>query len=113
MQVFREIEIAELLELLETENSDVQLIDIRSDSDLYKGTIPGSEHVPMHLLPLKINELKKDKITVLYCHVGILSAKACSYLAANGFDYVHNLRGGVQAWAKSGLQLFMPAMVAV
>ncbi|MDH5572599.1 MAG: rhodanese-like domain-containing protein [Gammaproteobacteria bacterium] len=113
MQVFREIEIAELLELLEKESNNVQLFDVRSDGELYEGLIPGSAHLPMHSLPLKINELNKDKITILYCHVGVLSARACAYMTANGFDYVHNLRGGIQAWAKSGLQLFMPAKVAV
>ena len=104
MQVFREIEVADLVELLEQDNS-IRLIDIRSEKEINSGLIPGAEHLPMHMLPLKMNELEKDRTTILYCHIGARSARACAYLLENGFDQVHNLRGGMVAWAKSGLQV--------
>jgi rhodanese-related sulfurtransferase len=104
MQVFREIEVADLVDLLEQDNS-IKLIDIRSEKEINTGFIPGAEHMPMHMLPIKMNELEKDRKTILYCHVGARSAKACAYLHENGFEQVHNLRGGMIAWAKSGLQM--------
>ncbi|MCW9024316.1 MAG: rhodanese-like domain-containing protein [Gammaproteobacteria bacterium] len=104
MQVFREIEVADLVDLLERDNS-IKLIDIRSVKEINTGFIPGAEHMPMHMLPIKMNELEKDRKTILYCHIGARSAKACAYLMENGFEQVHNLRGGMIAWAKSGLQM--------
>ena len=104
MQVFREIEVAELVDLLEQDNR-IRLLDIRSKNERGEGSIPGAVHLPVHLLPLKMNELEKDRTTVLYCHLGSTSARACAYLLQNGFEQVHNLRGGMVAWANSGLQL--------
>jgi rhodanese-related sulfurtransferase len=67
--------------------------------------LPDAEHLPMHLIPLRINELPKDKDVILYCHSGARSYHACAYLAQQGYDNVINLRGGILGWARSGYQL--------
>ncbi len=36
---------------------------------------------------------------MLVCHHGSRSQHAAQWLARNGFAHVHNLRGGVEAWA--------------
>lgn len=87
------------------ENDDFMLLDIRSAGELAQGVLPEAEHLPMHLIPLRISELPKDKDVILYCHSGARSYHACSYLAQQGYDNVINLRGGILGWARSGYQL--------
>lgn len=105
LQVFKEIEVAELHSLLEADRDHVHLIDIRNPAELARGKIPGAVNLPMHQLPLNFHKIEKDQLVVLYCRVGARSAQACAYLSANGFDNVHNLRGGIQAWQMSGLKV--------
>ncbi len=87
------------------EGGDFILLDIRSAGELAQGMLPDAEHLPMHLIPLRIDELPKDKDVVLYCHSGARSYHACAYLAQQGYDNVINLRGGILGWARSGYQL--------
>lgn len=92
-----------------TASNQVRLIDIRNATELASGVLPKSEHLPMHLIPLKLNELSPDQEIVLYCHSGARSYNACMYLMQNGFDNVRNLNGGILGWAKNGYEIVAPA----
>jgi rhodanese-related sulfurtransferase len=87
----------------------IELIDIRSEAEVVHGMLPDSEHLPMHLIPLKIQDLPKDKEVVLYCRSGARSYHACAYLAQQGVSNCLNLRGGIIAWARNGYQIVTPA----
>jgi rhodanese-related sulfurtransferase len=87
------------------EGDDFVLLDIRSDGELAQGMLPNAQHLAMHLIPLRINELPKDKDVILYCHSGARSYHASAYLAQQGYENVINLRGGILGWARSGYQL--------
>lgn len=87
------------------EGDDFLLLDIRSAGEIAQGVLPDAEHLPMHLIPLKISDLPKDKAIILYCHSGARSYHACAYLAQQGFQNAVNLRGGILGWARSGFQL--------
>ncbi|MEW8071532.1 MAG: rhodanese-like domain-containing protein [Candidatus Thiodiazotropha sp.] len=87
------------------EGDEFLLLDIRSAGEIAQGVLPDAEHLPMHLIPLKISELPKDKAIILYCHSGARSYHACAYLAQQGFQNAINLRGGILGWARSGFQL--------
>lgn len=100
-----EIEVADLQQQLEIADENVQLIDVRHDAEIIQGMIPGADRLPLHLLPQNLHQVARDKMVVLYCQFGVLSAQACSYLAGNGFDNVYNLRGGILAWTGSGLKV--------
>lgn len=83
-------------------NNDLLLVDIRSPEEVAQGAIPHAVHIPMHLLPLRIAELPRDRDLVLYCRSGARSYHACQYLAHQGLDNAINLRGGIIAWARHG-----------
>ena len=100
-----EIEVAELQQQLATSSENVQLIDIRHHAEIVRGMIPGADRLPLPLLPQNLHRVARDKVVVLYCQIGLLSAKACAYLAENGFENVYNLRGAIQAWTNSGLKV--------
>ncbi|QVL50352.1 MAG: rhd_2599 family sulfurtransferase [Thiocapsa sp.] len=81
---------------------DVLLVDIRTPAEIAQGAIPGAMQVPMHLIPIRISELPKDRDVVLYCRSGARSYQACAYMLQQGYDRVLNLRGGIIAWARHG-----------
>ncbi|HEA26526.1 MAG TPA: rhodanese-like domain-containing protein [Ectothiorhodospiraceae bacterium] len=83
-------------------NDDVVLVDVRSHAEVAQGAIPGASHLPLHLLPLQLNQLPRDKKVVFYCRTGARSAQACLYAANQGSENVINLRGGIVAWLREG-----------
>jgi rhodanese-related sulfurtransferase len=102
--VVREIDSTDLQSRV-ANGDNLVLLDIRSVGELAQGMLPEAEHLPMHLIPVRIDEIPKDKDVVLYCHSGARSYHACVYLAQQGFDNTINLRGGILGWARSGFQL--------
>ena len=84
---------------------DIYLVDIRTPAEIVQAAIPNAVYIPMHLLPLRMNELPRDKDVVLYCRSGARSYHACQYLAQQGFDKAINLRGGIIAWARHGFEI--------
>ena len=52
---------------------DLLLVDIRTPTEVAQGVIPGALEMPMHLIPLRLAELPKDKDVVLYCRTGARS----------------------------------------
>ena len=102
--MIKEIDADELKARLDA-GDDIELLDIRSAAESAQGILPDSQHVPMHLIPLRINDFSKDKDIVLYCRSGARSYHACSYLAQQGITNVINLRGGIIAWARNGYEI--------
>lgn len=87
----------------------VRLIDVRSEAEVARGVIPGAEHIPMHLIPLKVQEIAADTPTVFYCHSGARSGQVTAFLMQHGLSKVMNLQGGILAWVGSGQSLTSPA----
>lgn len=84
---------------------DLVLVDIRTPAEVAQGAIPDATHIPMHLLPLRLAELPRDRDIVLYCRSGARSYHACQFLAQQGLGNVINLRGGIIAWARHGYDI--------
>ena len=110
MSSINEIEVTELA-LLKEKGETFRVIDIRQPAELNSGIIPGSEALPMHIIPLRINEFKRDEKLIMVCRSGGRSAQACMFLQQQGYENVFNLRGGMMAWAGSGLELGLPQAV--
>jgi rhodanese-related sulfurtransferase len=97
---FKNITVTELPALLAAGN--VQLIDVRTDAEVAHGRIKGATSLPLHLLPLRLQELDARKVTVFYCQMGGRSAQAAAFAAAQGLQNVCNLQGGITAWYQAG-----------
>ena len=106
----KEIEATELQSRLQA-GEDIVLMDIRSDGEVVQGVLPDAEHLAMHLIPLRLQDLPKDKDIVLYCRSGARSYHACNFLKQQGVDNVLNLRGGIIAWARQGYDIVAPQQV--
>jgi len=75
------------------------LVDVREAWEFEYCSIDGSAHVPLAQLPARVGELPRDRDLVVVCHHGNRSQHAAMWLRNAGFANVHNLRGGVAAWA--------------
>ena len=50
-------------------------------------------------LPNRVHELDSSREIVAHCRSGVRSGKAVAFLQQAGFKKVHNLAGGILAWA--------------
>ena len=103
MYGFKEVDVQGLEQL--KANSDCMLIDVRTDAEVSRGGIEGAVHIPLHLLPLKVQDLPQDKPVVFYCQSGGRSAQACAFASSKGGAEVYNLQGGIMGWIRSGKPL--------
>ena len=92
----------------EIASKGAHLIDVRTEAEVAQGVIDGAIHIPLHLLPLRAADIPQDKPVVIYCRSGARSAQACAFMASKGYDNMHNLVGGIMAWARSGNLLCQP-----
>ncbi|AHF04534.1 sulfurtransferase [Marichromatium purpuratum 984] len=92
-----------------SDGEDQLLVDIRTPAEMAQGMIPDAMQLPMHLIPLRLAELPRDRDIVLYCRSGARSYQACAYMQQQGYDRVINLRGGIIAWARHGYPVVAPA----
>lgn len=85
--------------LADTGRPPPQLLDVREPWEFELCQIAGSQHMPMHLVPLRCQELDPEQDIVVICHHGARSMQVAMFLENRGFASVHNLSGGVNAWA--------------
>ena len=78
---------------------DVLLLDERQPAEVALAAIGGTCHIPMQQVPARLEELPRDKPIVVLCHLGGRSRRVAQFLAANGFEQVFNLAGGIDAWS--------------
>jgi rhodanese-related sulfurtransferase len=76
------------------------LLDVREPWELQTAQIPGSHPLPLRELPQRFSELSANTPIVCICHHGGRSAQAALFLETQGYQQVHNLEGGVDAWAR-------------
>ena len=87
--------------------SQLYLVDVRSSEEFNgpDGRIPGSVLIPLPELQNRINEIPRDRPTVLLCHSGSRSALATQLLSKAGLPQVANLRGGLRIWEAAGFPI--------
>jgi rhodanese-related sulfurtransferase len=84
------------------------VIDVRTPAEMAQGMLPGARKVPMHLVPLRMEEWRNEKKIVVYCRTGARSAQVCAFLQQRGIDQAVNLRGGIVDWYRRGLLIEKP-----
>lgn len=84
--------------------ADAVLLDVREDDEWALGRAPSAQHIPLHDLPARLDDMPRDRPVAVVCRVGGRSAQATAFLRAHGVDAV-NVEGGMLAWAAAGLPL--------
>ncbi len=107
----KEIDSHALAERLQADPESVHVIDVRSPQETAQGVIPGAECVPLHLVPLMLEQWHRiERPIVLYCRSGARSAQAAGFLLSNGLkNEIYNLRSGIIGWAGAGFHIAAPA----
>ncbi|MBN2333140.1 MAG: sulfurtransferase [Deltaproteobacteria bacterium] len=81
------------------DHDEVAILDVRQPGEYEAGHIPGATLIPLTDLDGRLDELDKQKETVVYCAIGGRSRVAAQMLAGRGFSHVYNLRGGFRSWS--------------
>jgi len=92
-----EIQVEELKRRLDA-GEDVFVLDVREPHE-YQICNIGGHLIPLGDLPKRVHELDSSREIVAHCRSGTRSAKAVNFLRQAGFRKVHNLSGGILAWA--------------
>ncbi len=92
-----EIQVEELKRRLDAKD-DLFVLDVREPHE-YQICNIGGHLIPLGDLPRRVNELDSSREIVAHCRSGVRSAKAVDFLQQAGFKKVHNLAGGILAWA--------------
>ena len=97
----RQLSVQQLHALMEVEpDARPRLLDVREPWEFDLARIDGSELVPMQDIPNQVEQLDRAHPTVVICHHGTRSLQVVAFLERIGFKNLHNLQGGIDAWAR-------------
>ncbi|MBD3767238.1 MAG: rhodanese-like domain-containing protein [Gammaproteobacteria bacterium] len=88
-------------------NDGAFVLDVRSIDEYRGGHLTGAKNLSVADLPTKLDSLEAHKAgpTIVYCESGLRSARACGILRKAGFEQLHNLSGGINAWRGANLPI--------
>lgn len=79
------------------------VLDVREPHELQMASVKpdGFElvHIPMGVIPPRLNELDPARPVACLCHHGGRSMQVANFLSSQGFAHVANITGGINAWA--------------
>lgn len=81
-------------------NSDLMVVDVRSQKEFLQSHVPGAKHIPFEHLETRFRaEVPKETKNILvYCSQGERSRLACDFLSRDGYTTLVNMRDGFQKW---------------
>jgi len=98
----REISAPELAAwLADASREKPQLVDVREAWEFERARIEGAQLVPMREVAGRLAEINPARPVVAICHHGGRSMQIALFLEKAGYNNVHNLVGGVDAWSRS------------
>lgn len=89
---------AELKALMDS-GAPFQLYDVRTPEERAQAHIEGAQLLT-ESAAAQLETLPFDTLLVFHCHHGGRSQAAAEHFAGRGFTRVHNLSGGIDAWAQ-------------
>ncbi len=75
----------------------LQIIDVREDHEWNGGHIEQAKHIPLGMLPYRLDELDKETPIIMVCRSGVRSWNATEFVNYHGFQ-AENMAGGMLAW---------------
>ncbi len=74
------------------------LVDVRTEKEFNRKTIPGAINIPVDELRKRLNELPRNKTIYIFCEIGLRGYLAQRILRQSGYNEVYNLSGGFALW---------------
>jgi phage shock protein E len=99
--------VAEIQEIVESPRADLVVLDIRTPEEFAAGHLAGAINVDYYAdnFEDQLADLDLDVPYVMYCNSGNRSSNALPVMDSLGFQQVHELDGGIQAWFAAGLPI--------
>lgn len=91
---------------------DVQILDVRNQTEFDEGYIEGADHVFVGVIENHLDKIDKDKPVVIHCQAGGRSTIAYTVLERNGFKNLKNYMGGMKEWKEKDLPLINPTEIS-
>jgi monothiol glutaredoxin len=82
------------------EGQTFRLIDVREPWEREIVSLPTAEPLDERLVERLLRSGELDQRLVFMCHHGIRSLNAAAFFAAQGFNHVYSMSGGIAAWAE-------------
>lgn len=101
------------LHTLQRQNSNIQVIDVRTPGEYRSGHIEGAKLVPLDELRAEAPPLARgdeasgdpERNVYLTCQSGYRAHQAAERLAEAGHRNIKVVKGGTQAWEEAGLPM--------
>ena len=90
----KEISFDEFYQLYQ--NEQLSLVDVREVEEFEALHLEGARNLPLSQLADTYEQLDKDQLYYVICKSGMRSARACQFLAEQGFEVI-NVQGGMDA----------------
>ena len=78
-------------------NEQLSLVDVREAEEFETLHLEGAQNLPLSQLTDTYDQLDKDLLYYVICKSGMRSARACQFLAEQGYDVI-NVQGGMTAF---------------
>lgn len=79
------------------QNEQLSLVDVREVEEFETLHLEGAQNLPLSQLADIYDQLDKDLLHYVICKSGMRSARACQFLAEQGYDVI-NVQGGMTAF---------------
>ena len=76
------------------QNDQLSLVDVREAEEFETLHLEGVQNLPLSQLADIYDQLDKDLLHYVICKSGMRSARACQFLAEQGYDVI-NVQGGM------------------
>ncbi len=81
---------------------NIVVIDARDAAQFAKEHIPGAINIEWRKIPGRRAEITKDRMVLIYCNSGSLSAQSVFAMRLMGWENVKVLQDGIEGWKKKG-----------
>ena len=101
---------ADAAALLAEAPEGLMVLDVRTPEEFSTGRLPGAVNLDYHASDFAddLAALDREVPYLLYCRTGNRSAGAREMMRKLGFTKVHEIAGGITAWAQAGLAVEGP-----
>ena len=82
--------------------TDALLLDVREPEEYAHGHVPGAINLPQADLATRLAEIPPERAVYTICRSGLRSLRAAQFLKQMGYEAVRSVRGGMDAWERSG-----------
>ena len=83
-------------------STNLLIVDVRTPGEFAQGHLKDAINIPLSDLPLRIDELDRNRPVLVYCQTGVRSAQASTILVNARFTQIYDMEGGLNAWINAG-----------